>query len=412
MKKIYSLCLLAMMSIVMMATEYPTRIYLCGPAGPGWQTEHWPMYTYVEADEVTPTGVYEWIGDLNDGDLKFLHGSSWEPGYAPTVNGEELSAGDHTIIDRPTGSDPDDKFAVTAGRYKLVINLTGETFVLTVSDGTGMDDKNGEDQHFKPAVPDNVYPVGDGTEYGWSPSLSDPIAKSEGADIFDGVVFLKNGEFKLMHQPDWGAQYGPVENGESITGAGSYSLCKPSEDNKWKVEGIEELTAFHMIADVEAGTLVLRDTTVVIPALAQLYALGDAVGGWSFDENAVVLLPEEGIDSVYYAKSVELVMGELKFFEKKDYSAAAWGATVENDPVSAAGTYSLVKLTDDVKFLVMGSMTVDIMVDIKKGEMVLTEATQGIRNMDASKKVSKMIVNGQLLIKNGARVYNVLGAEK
>ena len=71
-----------------------------------------------------------------------------------------------------------------------------------------------------------------------------------------------------------------MANGEVISGAGSYTLCKPSDDNKWKIEGIDDLTAFHMIANVTEGTLVLRDTTVVIPALAQLYALGDAVGGW------------------------------------------------------------------------------------------------------------------------------------
>lgn len=414
MKKFFTLSLMAMVAVLAMA-EFPTRIYLCGPAGPGWATETWPMYTYVEEDGVTPTGMYEWVGDLNCAEgpeLKFLHGSSWEPGYAPTVDGEALTAGEHTIIDRPTGSDPDYKFAVTAGRYKLEINLTGETFVLTVSDGTGLDDKDGSDQHFEAPVPEKVYPVGDGTEFGWSPSLSDPIAKAEDADIFDGVVFLKNGEFKLMHQPDWGAQYGPVEGGEVISGAGSYSLCKPEGDNKWKIEGIDDLTAFHMIANVTEGTLVLRDTTVIIPALAQLYALGDAVGGWDFAANAVELLPEEGVDSVYYAKGVELVMGELKFFEKKDYSANAWGATVENDPVLAAGTYSLVKLTDDVKFLVMGGLTVDIKVDIKNGTMVLTEAEpEGFQSVENAEKAEKVIINGQLYIKKGTRTYSVLGME-
>ena len=197
MKKFFTLSLMAMVAVLAMA-QFPTRIYLCGPAGPGWATEKWPMYTYVAEDGVTPTGMYEWVGDLNEGDLKFLHGSSWEPGYAPTVNGEALTVGEHTIIDRPTGSDPDDKFAVTAGRYKLEINLTGEAFVLTVSDGTGLADKDGSDQQFEVPVPEKVYPIGDGTSYGWNPSSADPIEKSEGADIFDGVVFLKNGDFKLM----------------------------------------------------------------------------------------------------------------------------------------------------------------------------------------------------------------------
>ena len=412
MKKFFTLSLMAMVAVLAMA-QFPTRIYLCGPAGPGWATEKWPMYTYVAEDGVTPTGMYEWVGDLNEGDLKFLHGSSWEPGYAPTVNGEALTVGEHTIIDRPTGSDPDDKFAVTAGRYKLEINLTGEAFVLTVSDGTGLADKDGSDQQFEVPVPEKVYPVGDGTSYGWNPSSADPIEKSEGADIFDGVVFLKNGDFKLMHQPDWGAQYGPMANGEVISGAGSYTLCKPSDDNKWKIEGIDDLTAFHMIANVTEGTLVLRDTTVVIPALAQLYALGDAVGGWSFDDNAVELLPEEGVDSVYYAKNVTFVMGELKFFEKKDLGSQAWGATEAGLPITGADTYQLVKLGgDDNKFMFFSGATYDITVDIKNGTMVMTEAEpEGFERVENAEKAEKVIINGQLYIKKGTRTYSVLGME-
>ena len=75
MKKFFTLSLMAMVAVLAMA-QFPTRIYLCGPAGPGWATETWPMYTYVAEDGVTPTGMYEWVGDLNEGELKFLHGSS------------------------------------------------------------------------------------------------------------------------------------------------------------------------------------------------------------------------------------------------------------------------------------------------------------------------------------------------
>lgn len=410
MKKLFSTAFLALMAIVAMA-EFPNRIYLCGPAASGWNTETDPMYTCVEADSVTPTGIYEWVGDLNDGDLKFLYGSSWEPGMAPAEAGEALTAGEHTLVDRPDNTYPDDKFAVTAGRYSLTINLTGESWTLTVADGTGLNSKDGSEQQFEAPVPANVYPIGDGTSFGWTPGSSEPIAKAADADIFDGLVFLKNGEFKLLHQADWGGQYGPVTGGEKIIGAGTYSLCKPEDDNKWVIEGIAELTAFHMIADVEAGTLVLRDTTVVIPALAQLYAIGEAVGGWSFDDNAVELLPEEGTDSIYYAKNVALTIGELKFMEKKDFGASAWGASVENDPISAAGSYTIVKQNGtDNKFLVMAGGDYDITINILTGTMILEDAAaEGIRTPQAEQKATKVIVDGQLLIKKGARTYNVLG---
>lgn len=402
MKKVFLLNLLALVAVFAVA-QYPSRVYLCGPAGPGWATEQWPMYTNVAEDGVTPNGTYEWIGDLSDGDLKFLHGSSWEPGYAPTVNGEALSVGTHTIIDRPTGEDPDDKFAVTAGRYKLEINLTGESFVLTVSDGTGLVSKDGSEQTFKAEVPACVYPIGDATQYGWSPSSSEPIAKAEGADIFDGVVFLKNGEFKLLHQPDWGAQYGPVEGGEGISGAGTYTLCKPSDDNKWIISGIDELTAFHMIADIEAGTLVLRDTSVVIPPCTVLYMCGDAVGGWSFDDNSIELTSE---DSVFTYEG-PLFDGEFKFFEKKDFGSQAWGATVAGTPVTGSGEFDLVKLSEDNKFY-MTAGYYKLTANLKTGKMSVVYSVTALENTEAT-KAQKFVENGQVVIIRNGEKYSVLG---
>ena len=38
MKKFFTLSLMAMVAVLAMA-QFPTRIYLCGPAGPGWATE-------------------------------------------------------------------------------------------------------------------------------------------------------------------------------------------------------------------------------------------------------------------------------------------------------------------------------------------------------------------------------------
>lgn len=408
MKKFFFSAFLAMISCVAFATEYPTRIYLCGPAGPGWATENWPMYTDVAEDGVTALGTYQWVGDLNDGDLKFLYGSSWEPGMAPTVNGEALSNGEHVLIDRPDGTYPDDKFAVTAGRYSLSINLTGEVWVLTVADGTGLADKNGDDQHFVTPAPAFVYPVGDGTNFGWNPGSADAIAKAEDADIYDGVVFLKNGEFKLMHQPDWGAQYGPVENGEVIAGAGSYSLCKPSDDNKWKIEGIDDLKPFHMIANATEGTLVLRDTTVVIPALTTLYMIGDAMGGWSFADNAVELNSE---DSVFTYTGI-LLEGEFKYFEKADFGSQAWGSSEKGGTtVSEMGDYELVKLgSDDNKFYVMEEGVYTVVADLKAGVITFSLGA-GVENHNAEAQARKMMVDGQLvIIKNNAR-YSVVGTK-
>ena len=409
MKKLFFLSAMLLATVAMNA-QYPTRVYLCGPASPSatpgseWLTEHDPMYTNVADDGVTPTGTYEMVADLKDGDLKLLHGSSWEPGYCPATDQEAFTIGVHTIIDRPTGADPDNKWAVTAGRYKLVLSLLDNT--LTVSDGMGLEDKNGNEQTFEAPIPENVYAVGDGTSFGWNPGSADPIGQvAEG--VFDGVVFLKSGEFKLMHQPDWGAQYGPIENGESITGAGTYSLCKPAEDNKWKVaETIAELTPFHMIADVKAGTLVLRDTVVIIPPCTTLYMLGDAVGGWSFDDNAIELTSE---DSVFTYEG-NLNDGEFKFFEKKDFGAQAWGATVSGTPVTGSGEFDLVRLTEDNKFY-MTAGYYKLTADLKAGKMTVVYSLSDLDEVRANKKATKQIHNNQIIIIRDAKHYSVLGTE-
>lgn len=405
MKKILALSLMAVMAIAAIA-QFPTRIYLCGPAGPDWATEQWPMYTYVAEDGITPTGVYEWVGDLKEGQLKFLYGSSWEPAFVAVTDGESLSIGNHQMTTRLSNADPDNKWVATAGRYKLTITLAADS-VLTVADGTGLADKNGNEQTFKPAVPANVYPVGDGTQYGWNEKANEPIAKAEGADVFDGVVFLKNGEFKLLHQPDWGAQYGPITNGENITGAGTYTLCKPSDDNKWVISGIDELTAFHMIADVEAGTLVLRDTNVVLPPCTTLYMIGEAIGGWSFDDNAVELTSEDSV----FTYTGTLAEGEFKFFEKKDFGSQAWGAAEEGGvTVAEDGEFDLVKLSADNKFYVLNPGTYTVVANLKTGKINITTVT-ALHNVNANVNVKKMIENGQMvIIKDGVR-YGVTGAK-
>lgn len=402
MKKFFLLSLMTFAAICVMA-QYPTRVYLCGPGTPsGWSTEHNPMYTNVDADN-NPTGTYEWVGNLNDGEMKLLYGSSWEPGYASATDGEALTVGQHEVIDRPTNADPDNKWAAAAGRFKLVLDVTNMT--LTVSDGTGLDDKNGDAQTFVAPKPANVYPIGDGTTYGWNTGSTEPIAMVEGTDgVYDGVVFLKSGEFKLLHQADWGAQYGPVENGEVINGAGTYSLCKPSDDNKWRIsETITDLTAYHMIADVNAGTLVLRDTVVIIPPCTTLYMCGDAVGGWSFDDNAIELNSE---DSVFYYEG-QLYDGEFKFFEKKDFGSQAWGAIASGTPVTASGEFDLVKLTEDNKFY-MTAGYYKLTANLKTGKMSVVYSVTALENTSAM-KAEKFIENGQVVIIRNGEKYSVLG---
>lgn len=401
MKKSILLSILSVVAMAVMA-QYPTRVYLCGPGTPsGWNTEQNPMYTYVDDNNV-PTGMYEWIGELYNDQLKFLYGNSWEPAYIAVTDGEAFSIGVHQFAERLSGSDPDNKWVATAGRYKIELNLIDST--ITVSDGTNLADKNGSDQTFAAAIPAQIFPIGDATSYGWTPGSSEAVDQVGETGVFDGIVMLKNGEFKLLHQQDWGAQYGPITNGEIITGAGTYTLCKPSDDNKWVVDSVENLTAYHLIADVNAGTLVLRDTVYEIPALTTLYMCGDAVGGWSFDDNAIELQSE---DSVFHYEGM-LSDGEFKFFEKKDFGSQAWGAAAAGTPVTGSGQFELVRLTEDNKFY-MTAGNYKLTADLKNGLMTVEyEAPSAVENTQAD-RAEKVLINGKVVIIRNGEQYSVLG---
>ena len=403
MKKLVLSFFLSLVAILMMA-EYPTRIYLCGPGTPsGWNTEQNPMFTYVDDNNV-PTGRYEWVGELYSDQLKFLYGTSFEPAYVALTDGEAFTIGVHHFTERLSGSDPDNKWVATAGRYKIEINLTDST--ITVSDGKNLADKNGNDQSFASAIPAQIFPIGDGTPYGWIPSSSEAIEQVEETGIFDGIVLLKNGQFKLLHQQDWGAHYGPVKDSVIISGAGTYTLCKPEGDYKWLVSDMPDLTAFHLIADVNKGTLVLRDTVFEIPALTTLYMCGDAVGGWSFDDNAIEL-HSESEDSVFYYEG-PLSDGEFKFFEKKDFGSQAWGAVAAGTPVTGSGEFDLIRLTEDNKFY-MTAGDYKLTANLKTGKMtVVYTAPSAVENTEAG-QVIKTLENGQVVIIREGVKYTVLG---
>lgn len=253
MKKIFTLSLLAMASILMMAQSFPERVYLCGPAGPGWATKTWPMYTNLDATGA-PDGTYEWVGDLTTGSLKLLHGNDWEPGYASATKDEAFTVGVHQVVDRPTGADPDNQWSVTAGRYKLVLDVTAMT--LTVSDGTGMAAKNGDDQIF------HLIMVGDGCSTGWS--LDDAIElENKGNGLFEGEGTIETtGEIKFLCQRDWGMHYGPVTNGETFSGIGSYTIARHGGDTdcKFQVQLAAE-TKLHFAINLNTNTMVVTAAT-------------------------------------------------------------------------------------------------------------------------------------------------------
>jgi hypothetical protein len=247
MKKVFSIFVIAMVSVTTMMA-HPGRLYLIGDATPnGWDLHTAALMLTVE------DGVYEWVGDLSAGDLKFLENENWMPSYGPATQGEALASG--TMVKREQElQDNDNKYNVSAGRYSLRIDLRGEAPQLTVEDGTGMEDKG-----FSSHYPVAIYPIGDATAAGWS--LDNAIELTETAfnsGIYQGQIALHNGELKFLHQRDWGKAYGATAANAPIADEGAFDIMitDDSNDNKFAVSLAEE-TTYYVTVNAVTNQLVL-----------------------------------------------------------------------------------------------------------------------------------------------------------
>lgn len=227
MKKAFTLFAVVLISVSAMMA-HPSRLYLIGSATPnGWDLNQAALMLTVS------DGVYEWVGDLKAGELKFLETPTWMPSYGPATDGTAFASGVMTKRVEELSTN-DNKYAVTAGRYSIRIDLTGTDPQLTVADGTSLPDKG-----FASHYPETVYAVGSATDAGWTPANA--IAMNETAfnsGIYVAQVALQTGELKFLHQRDWGRAYGASVANAPLSGEGSYDMgliTDDSNDNKFAV---------------------------------------------------------------------------------------------------------------------------------------------------------------------------------
>ena len=370
-----------LVALIVAVPSFANTISLIGEATPGG----WSLDNAV-AMKPTADGVFEFVGDLKDGSLKLITQNDFAPSYGPQTNGDSLVVGTVELAYRATYDDPDNAFAVKAGRYSLVLDLSGEVAKLTVADGTGLADK------WYVEYPDTLYAVGDATVAGWT--ATEAIALSETADnsgIYVDTLLLKSGELKFLNQKDWGAGYGARVANEPINNAGVYALAAlDSTDMKFKV-ALPQATEFVVEVNVVEGSLTLTALASLYPE--KLYILGDAVGGWSFDTNAQEMtLVEEGV----FTWSGSLVEGEMKFFVDKDFSASAYGAVANGTSIAASGEYAIELLGGEDKKFVATESQVEMTIDLKEMKMVVEVDT-------IASAVDMVVVEG------GSAVYDIMG---
>lgn len=352
------------LSLIMLAAVqvFAGRIYLIGDAmSSGWSLDSVPLM------EQTGDNVYQWVGNLNDGKLKFLTHKDFVPSYGPKTNNTALTEGTSDLQLRSSYDDPDNAFAVTAGRYALTIDLSGDTPQLTVANGAELPDKG-----LSSYYPEAIYAIGSATTAGWTASNAVEMHESAfNSGIYNGTLTLSSGELKFLNQKAFGAGYGASVSNDPINGAGVYTLVALDKaDLKFAVT-LDELTEFDVTANIVDGSLSLTATgvepEVVYPA--NLYIIGPAVGGWSWDDNAQEMKTlEEGV----YTWTGKLLAGEMKFFEQPKFEAVAYGATEDGKVMSADGEYDIVKLTDNDNKFIAPADNVTLTVNLKT--MKLTSA--------------------------------------
>ena len=361
------------LSLIMLAAVqvFAGRIYLIGDAmSSGWSLDSVPLM------EQTGDNVYQWVGNLNDGKLKFLTHKDFVPSYGPKTNNTALTEGTFDLQLRSSDDDPDNKFAVTAGRYALTIDLSGDTPQLTVANGAGLPDKG-----LSSYYPEAIYAIGSATTAGWLASSAIEMHESAcNSGIYNGTLTLSSGELKFLNQKDFGAGYGASVSNDPINGAGVYTLkALDGDDLKFAVT-LDKATEFDVTANIVAGSLSLTATgvepEVVYPA--NLYIIGPAVGGWSWDNNGQEMTTlEEGV----YTWTGKLLAGEMKFFEQPKFEAVAYGATEDGKVMSADGEYDIVKLTDNDNKFIAPADNVTLTVNLKTMKLTSTKDVTSLNDI-------------------------------
>ncbi len=370
---------LSLVLTVMLAVApcFADRIYLIGDATPGgWSLDNAALM--VPASD----GVYEWVGDLNTGALKFVTHHDWLPSYGPATDNTALSIGTVDLALRSKNADPDNKFAVAAGRYVLTIDMSGATPQLTVADGSGMADKG-----FNTSYPEVIYAIGSATTAGWT--VNNAIEMRESAfnsGIFEQVLTLNTGELKFLHQKDWGAGYGATLANDPVNGSGVYTIATFDDSDKKFAVTLADATDYKVTVNAVTGSMMLS----YYPE--HLYIIGPAVGGWSWDDNAKEMTASgEGI----FTWSGSLSEGEMKFFAEKDFGKTAYGATVAGQEIAATGEYELEKLGAEDKKFIASAANVTLTVDLKQMKLVSEE--------DAGEGISMVAADGVI------RIYDLTG---
>ena len=291
--------------------DYGSELYMVGTAiADDWELNNATKMTYAN-------GKYTWVGDLisgNDsdlGELKFITSNQYfYPAFVAEKADTEVEpgGGSYKLLYCVDGSDGDNKFKFSSGKYKIEVELgTSPTMTVTRLGDYGM-----------------LYMVGDAVSGGWEPGGAQDMTYADGKYTWKGQ--LSGGEFKFLTTntgllPSYvSADADPGQSSKSIkinSGPQDFNLKYRDKANElsvndytFEIDGTVYSGEYEIC--VQLGTnptvTITKKTKAGIPD--ELYINGDIVG---WDATKSIEMTKDGNPAGVFTWTGSLPHGELKF---------------------------------------------------------------------------------------------------
>jgi len=240
-------------------------------------------------------GVLVAYVNLLDGEIKFRENMDWANNYGDTGVDGTLDAGG-------------DNIAVTAGSYKITMDLNNLTYTI---------------ETFSLGIVGGAY-----NDWGATPDFM--LEYDQYSDVFRGIVTLIDGEMKFRMNNDWGTNWGD-DGVDGTLDAGGANIV--------------------VTAGIYIATVNMTDLTYTLEPIDNVWGLvGGAYNDWGATPDAQFNRDwSRPFDDIWILNDVTLIDGEYKFRANNDWAVnygddggdgvlEAGGANL----VTTAGTYSFV----------------------------------------------------------------------
>ena len=330
---------------------------------------------FVNAQNWTTVNVYAWTTDPN---------ASW-PGVAATKEAEQIAGYDVYSYTAEAGTYANVIFNNGSGQQTADLVWTaGKYFVK----GEWCTKEEAEAKLAGPVEYESVYFVdnqgwGNANIYTWSPEVGTwpgvPMTKEAeqlaGYDVYSYTV-------------EKGSSFGGVifNNGSGVQTA----------DLKWTAGMYYVKDGWYTKEDAEAklaGPVTPPVITYVLMGVAGDWTTGIALTANPDNENEYVLLGQDIAET-----------DAVKVVTLSDGVATAWCGNVDE--------YSVEHSSDDYGNIVLATGKYDFYYKVAEDLIYIgATPTTDVENITTTKDVTKFILNGQLVVRHGDKLYNMLGQE-